>query len=640
MHQLIKVSLNYWHVTHTSNLGVEGKVRETRKNQDGLVASDAANHLIGYERLLDYFKQAQSECPKGVGLKKESKPSGTYVLLQFKLGEKRPAKACNCNFTLQGIGDAVKKAHQVAEALKQFSSESDFWEWYERTILEKNVIKNDLITFGDAIKVVENNYWSANTKKRQKRDKLNPSHQACWIDTYQRYYNLLPLDKIVNLADIKQAIESKEKGSRSRKYCVSAMKRLAEAIGNNSIYEELKKIDVTQTKFKDLQNISLDDFLQLRKKALDITNDARYNLESRKAWLFVFSMQVIYGLRIHEVFAIQNIDKPFKTKDGVTIAALKDPKNSTNIIVIGNETILGTTTKTGYRLSIPLIPPSQKDLIEKLEIKYGQLPTIGIESVNPKTIRNKYAKEATRKLATFSKETGVKVFSQTHALRHLANLNGLASGIPIEKRAMSLGHSPTMNDTVYKKRQTTKTTIDLLAHPSNQAIALEAAVNLARQITGINHQQVELLARIYNTTEEIIREIVSSSVDSVVSAPIDIEREVKPKLMSKSPSKISPETLIKNCGLSPEREKEAIQIIELFQTHGVTVAKHKTRDDIKCWKLIDQEGNRAGLYLNSGEWSLAKLGKAGTMSNYGELKGFFEMTDFYDWLGDNDIELE
>jgi len=50
---------------------------------------DTDSNLIGYERLLLLFKTIQKQTHKGVGMKRESKSFGTYILLQFKVGEKR-----------------------------------------------------------------------------------------------------------------------------------------------------------------------------------------------------------------------------------------------------------------------------------------------------------------------------------------------------------------------------------------------------------------------------------------------------------------------------------------------------------------------------------------------------------------------
>lgn len=65
---------------------------------------------------------------------------------------------------MHSITDALKKAHWVATAITLFSSETPFLTWYDDVILEKNVVKNDLITFAEAIAKVEQSYWDGRTK--------------------------------------------------------------------------------------------------------------------------------------------------------------------------------------------------------------------------------------------------------------------------------------------------------------------------------------------------------------------------------------------------------------------------------------------------------------------------------------------
>jgi hypothetical protein len=59
--------------------------------------------------------------------------------------------------------------------LQSFSSESQFLSWYDDVILEKNVVKNDLMTFGEAVAKVEQEYWDGRTKRRQQRDRSSIS---------------------------------------------------------------------------------------------------------------------------------------------------------------------------------------------------------------------------------------------------------------------------------------------------------------------------------------------------------------------------------------------------------------------------------------------------------------------------------
>ena len=67
--------------------------------------------------------------------------------------------------------DALRKANKVSEALKRIDSLTEFEQWYKSEILEANEIKNDLLTFGEAIKAVEDDFWDRPSKTKRKRDK-------------------------------------------------------------------------------------------------------------------------------------------------------------------------------------------------------------------------------------------------------------------------------------------------------------------------------------------------------------------------------------------------------------------------------------------------------------------------------------
>ncbi|MDB9519085.1 hypothetical protein PN466_19250, partial [Roseofilum reptotaenium CS-1145] len=66
-----------------------------------------------------------------------------------------------------------------------------------------------------------------------------------------------------------------------------------------------------------------------------------------------------------------------------------------------------------------------------------------------------------KRLADYIKQVGGQGFTQTHALRHLANYHGKLAGLTRDQRALSLGHSQTMNDK-YDKHQTTRNQVNLL----------------------------------------------------------------------------------------------------------------------------------------------------------------------------------
>jgi integrase len=96
-------------------------------------------------------------------------------------------------------------------------------------------------------------------------------------------------------------------------------------------------------------------------------------------------------------------------------------------------------------------------------------------------------------------------FTQTHADRHLGNLLGLQAGIPAEVRAASMGHSVTMNETIYKKRQGIQTQIDVLTQSNKQAIDFTSGLLEAKRVIEKYPKSqvpiVELIAKIYQKSE-------------------------------------------------------------------------------------------------------------------------------------------
>jgi hypothetical protein len=448
------------------------------------------NHEIGYETLQKDWEVYKKQVPRGVTLVK----GGNTIYLQFKTPNKPRSKyKCDCTFSINGMIDAVRKANRVADKLKTLDSEVEFWNWYDKEIKQESQLVDDRLTFAEAIAKVEDDFWSRPSRTKRERDKDSPSDLSSWHRTYGCFYQQLPQEKIINLEDIATIIARQKKGSRNYKYAVSAMKKLATINKRRDIYDELDSINVIQTKNAKLQTITLEDFLDWRDRTLGITASLSksVDLNSRKAWLWVFSVQVVYGLRVSEVFAIANLDKPLMSDDGTPIPALNSLDNTDNLIFIKDKTNLGTTVKTGYRMARPLVPPKCPNLIELLNIKKPLLPANKPGTGNSETIRKFYSVKARKLLINWNAP-----FTQTHALRHLANINGIQAGIPQEVRAQSLGHTVQMNESVYKKRQSTQTTIDLLLNSNQNAIDFVTALGEAKKLARQNESNKEIIAQL------------------------------------------------------------------------------------------------------------------------------------------------
>jgi hypothetical protein len=463
-------------------------------------------HEVGYETLLKDWEVYKKQAPRGVTLVK----GGGSIYLQFKTPNTSRSKyKCDCTFSIDGMIDAVRKASKVAEKLKNLDSEVEFWDWYDKTIKQESQLIDDRMTFGEAIAEVKRDFWNRPSRTKRQRDKASPSDLSSWDRTYGCFYKHLPEFKTINLADILAVINKQKRGTRNYKYVVSAMKKLARTIKRQDLLNELDDLNIIQTENATLQTVTLEDFFQWRNEVLGAKNTLHKNADTeiRKAWLWVFAMQTVYGLRINEVFAIKNLTVNFVTEDGINIPALSSPKNTDNLIFIGEKTNLGTTVKTGSRIARPQIPPKYPNLIEKLEIKYPLLPNIKPEGDSPISLRKIHCRIARKKLIQWDAP-----FTQTHALRHLANINGIQAGIPQEVRAQSMGHTVQMNESIYKKRQSTQTTIDLLLNSNQNAIDFVTALAEAKKLvkTQPEYQNIiaQLLSIIYQKNHSKINELL------------------------------------------------------------------------------------------------------------------------------------
>ena len=209
---------------------------------------------IGFERLLELFQDAQKESPKGVSLRRVKSGNRQLVYLQFKVGSKvRKPYPCNCTFTLDGIASASKKAKLVAQKLSSCTSEVEFMEWYDKEIKEVSDIKNDLLTFGEVITQIENEFFNGYRlfkKPPEKRDRNHPSDKNSYKRVYDDVYKHLPKNKPVNTKDILAVLSKWEQGSKSYKDAVSVMKKLARTAKRGDILDELENINSKQTKFQ------------------------------------------------------------------------------------------------------------------------------------------------------------------------------------------------------------------------------------------------------------------------------------------------------------------------------------------------------------------------------------------------------
>ena len=119
-----------------------------------------------------------------------------------------------------------------------------------------------------------------------------------------------------------------------------------------------------------------------------------------------------------------------------------------------------------------MIHPNYPSLIELLDIKNPSVPMpecIPKSDSDPKTFKNAYTRRMGLRLSDYIKQVGGQSFTQTHALRHLANYHGKLAGLTRDQRSMSLRHSQSSNDG-YDEHLTPKDQLTLLTTDIAQSV--------------------------------------------------------------------------------------------------------------------------------------------------------------------------
>ncbi|MDB9516731.1 hypothetical protein PN466_07205 [Roseofilum reptotaenium CS-1145] len=444
---------------------------------------------VDHELVRAYLKACQKSTPKGIRIVS----SGNRLYLRFKTATK-PAtvnNSCNEDFTRDGCVNALAKALSTTEALRNMDSESEFWEWYEVEIKGAVSLENDIITIGEAIEIVKNNYINGYDKcgRDRSEEKLKSNTLANYHLTYGNHHQKLnPKLRLTGeniISELNQSWSQLFSISGNQTLCSKGFKNaytgVLKLLRDTKLSSELDKVTSHFGTLKvirktEVQSIDLEAFLDFRARVLglngyELTKAQWSNIKSRQSWFKAFSINLIYGLRASEFKAIQNIDEPI-TIDGYTFKALHDPTNDENIIIIGDgfwvtdtsEEKHWITIKTGNRIARPMLHPDYPGLVELLEVKNAEVKIpecTPSSSSSPERIKRVFEMSLRRRLSSYISQVGGQGFTQTHALRHLANYHGKLAGLTRDQRALSLGHSQSMNDK-YDKHQSTRNQVNLL----------------------------------------------------------------------------------------------------------------------------------------------------------------------------------
>jgi len=290
------------------------------------------SRLVDHELVRTYLKGCQKSTPKGVSISKNR----SRLSLRFKAASKSQTSdnGCNESFTRDGCVNALAKALAVSDKLKNTETESEFWEWYESEIRGTVSLENDIITIGQAIEIVKNNYLSGYDKCGRDRsdEKSRINTLAIYNKTYGSHHaKLNPKLKLTGENIISELTRNWGQLiisiSGSQTLCSKGFRNAytgtLKLFRDTRLDTELAKVQsyfgtLKVVRKTEMQSIDLETFLDFRARVLglngyELTKAQLRNIESRKSWFKAICINLLYGFRCSEFKAIQNLDLPWQT---------------------------------------------------------------------------------------------------------------------------------------------------------------------------------------------------------------------------------------------------------------------------------------------------------------------------------------
>lgn len=276
---------------------------------------------------------------------------------------------------------------------------------------------------GELIQEYEKEFWKTHEKNRQ--------GIGTWNDAYWKHLKRLPQDVPLSEDVLIQSLDKTKPSSRTRFYLVWQLKKFCNFCG----FDANKVINsYGATKFKVTpRDIPLD------AKVIEGFNQLGTPLPlnaSKKAippeqWQWAYGMIATYGLRPHELFAID-------------LDAYTSPTNKYNLITLDPRITDGT--KTGERkCGLPPLHPEWVELFELKNIRFLQL-TGGLRS-------------RVGRIAIKFKASGIEF--NPYDLRHAYAIRGHRLRIPIKTMADYMGHTVEEHTTTYQRWMSKDTNLEI-----------------------------------------------------------------------------------------------------------------------------------------------------------------------------------
>jgi integrase len=266
----------------------------------------------------------------------------------------------------------------------------------------------------ELIKEYEQAFWKTHERNRQSN--------RTWESHYLRHLKKLPQDEPLTIEAIEIALKKTQPNSSSRFYLSWQLKKFSDFCGIDAV----KNITAYATPNPNptIRNIPTDEEIIAGFDLIGAPLSqyaSKVNITYPEQWQWAYGMLATYGLRPHELFAVD-------------IEAFTSPSNTFHLIKL-NPALTGGT-KTGERNCG--VPPLYPHWVELFDLKNIKAPALG------GTLENQTAKLHTRFRT-------IKLDFRPYDLRHAYAIRGHRLRVPIKTMSDYMGHTVNEHTKTYQR---------------------------------------------------------------------------------------------------------------------------------------------------------------------------------------------
>jgi hypothetical protein len=350
--------------------------------------------------------------------------------------------------TANAVNNAIAIAQEIERKIQAESfSWLDYPQWMPKTIRPVDDVKPEDKTIAQWIGEYEADYWLSRDKKEYKDFKN-------WDKGYLRYFKRINDWSKFPTKEVFDDVCRNYPKSVKRNECCTRIKYLAQFCGLTDYDSKGFRLAQSQIKIK----------AKPKRELTDLEVEAWYqkfpawtgnggNPSQWELWQWMYGMQATYGFRNHETLNIFNLDEEYRGEDGNLYPAFTDSANNSRGIIYTE----GKGVKRAAFAPRPLRWLKEFDLRRIPQDYYSFQQEISQLS------KFESARRKDNKLQAYNSFLREHGFTFTaYNLRHHYNVKSHLAGIPASVIAKNLGHTLTMNTSVYLESQGIKSCLEAI----------------------------------------------------------------------------------------------------------------------------------------------------------------------------------